>query len=148
MVCTRCCHPPCTPPRQAPSHPPISRPPYTLHAGPRLALLQLDNCLYLLSRDALQSRLQQLSGCDSNPAYIAVSNQDGSPCLAMASERDVKVRIPHYSNWFSPCLCPMLISLLAHYQTLLLPALCSASQKACFKCGAVMDGLHISVVQN
>ena len=61
-----------------------------LCAGPNLSLLQLDDCLYLLRRNALQTRLEQLNSGVGNPGYICV-RQD-SPCLAMASEHDVRVR--------------------------------------------------------
>ena len=63
-----------------------------LLAGPRLALLQLDDCLYLIHRDALQSRLEQLSSRDCNPAYVCVSHLDSISCLAMASDHDITVR--------------------------------------------------------
>lgn len=63
-----------------------------LLAGPKLALLQLDNCLYLVRQDALQSRREHMSNCNTCPAYIAVSSLHSSPCLAVASEHDVQVK--------------------------------------------------------
>lgn len=74
-----------------------------LLAGPNLSLLQVDNCLYLVRQDALQSRLEQMSSCNSNPAFIAVSSVNGTPCLTMASEHDVKVRQKNISTALGSC---------------------------------------------
>lgn len=74
-----------------PVHKPCLLIPSAACTGPQLQLLQLDNCLYLVRRDALQSRLEQLSSTDGIPKYVTVCNTSKDCCLAVAPESEVQV---------------------------------------------------------
>ena len=93
-------------------------------AGPQLTLLQLDDCLYLVRHDALQLRLEQMSTCNNDPAYITISNVNDIPCLTMASEHDVKVRQKNISAGLCHCSHATHILLLAQANS---AALCIAA---------------------
>lgn len=98
-------------------HTKLSHEQLTVLAGPKLAVLQLDDCLYVVRQSTLQSRLEQISSYNSSPAYIAVSHVNGIPCLTMASERDVKVR--HYISAGLYYCSHALVILCYHQQSLL-----------------------------
>ena len=61
------------------------------HAGPRLCLLRLDSCLYLVRWDHLQAQAAQLSSSKSETVFITLQNANGRQCLGVASAEAEKV---------------------------------------------------------